>query len=674
MKVPFISSSAVRHALSGLAIQILCAGLLLGGLFFEPPESARYLFWTAIAGVFVWMQALSAFWIRDRTSRLETKSTHNRDENTTGDKPVRSIWVARLAQKIHRKFLLIFLNTAAGGAYGYGAYLWFLNRGSSPGPISDPLPFVALYASAAFGAMIMAVYFLRLSLSSELRPLRAPALQIPLLALLFCLPLAEALFIYAEFPRIRLFVQPVIPVCNGILATEKFAAILLWPLQPHRVLDAPPALSQSYFLEVLFNPRRIGGTTRDVLSRLLGFDVSTTTLYRFGRRLAVPLIFLSAALLALLSTVVIIEPGKQGVVLCFGRISGPVRGPGLHIKPPWPVGSTRIVDTDRVRRIHVGSHRPKTPEASVFKEGVPLLWTNMHGVRREEFLIVASPKRLIISAVESGGKLDPFQEGAPSVSLAGADIVVEYVVSDLRSYLTAHGRPDQFLRILAEAHVSSHILRYEIDDLFSDKRFRMAKELRTEIQESCDEVGLGISILHVGITAVHPPIEIADAFEENVSARQDRETKIQQARQIAVRSQVETAGSVTDFENLIALIEKEEAPSSGDRAETEQLLLSCGGSVAGMLAEAVGYRWSREDGEGGKMERFVQESNLFRISPGPYRYERYLSVLESNLTDKKKILLTGTHRNAVLGVSSGFPWSIENLFIKREPQESLRSP
>jgi hypothetical protein len=93
-----------------------------------------------------------------------------------------------------------------------------------------------------------------------------------------------------------------------------------------------------------------------------------------------------------------------------------------------------------------------------------------------------------------------------------------------------------------------------------------------------------------------------------------------------------------------------------------------------MLAEAVGYRWSREDNEGGKMERFLEETNLFRTAPGPYRYDRYLAVLEATLAGKRKILLTGAHRAAALGMGSGPVWRIDDLYFPQTPADRQANP
>lgn len=652
--------SGVGHALSGAAVQAILAGLLLGSTFLGASVVAWYLFRTALAGAGVWLYELLLSWRAHRAQpREQAPAAVEQAEPTASPRRWWRLPIRRVACK---RFARAVFELAVCATYAYGAYPLFAGPGDlSSMSAAQVLPLVALYAFCAFAATVAAVYFLRLSRSVSVHRLRCPALHLGGLALLFMVALADALLVNFGVHRLRAALRPIIPLYNCVLAVEILAALVLRPLLPHRSGESRREAFNSYFLEMLLHPSRIGATMRTMLQGMLGFDASSTTVYRFVRRLAAPFVVLSALLLVALSSVVIVGPGKQAVLVRFGRIVGPVRGAGMHLKAPWPVGGVRICDTDSVRCIHVGSHRPESPGAEVFREGVPLLWTNLHGLRGEELLIVASPQRLIHSAIESGGKLDPTRDRAPSISLAGADIIVEFIIADVRSYLTSYNDPQARLRVLSEAHVSAHVLRYEIDHLFSERRVRMAEELRAAIQASCDSCALGLEILHVGIAAVHPPLEVADAFEENVSARQDRETAMQQARQKAVRSQVEAAGSVDDFEEIIALIEGRERDGGGSDAEIEERLLTCGGEVSRLLAAAAGYRWSRADYEGGNAERFVQELRVYRAAPRLYRYERYLSVLAGSLAQKRKTVLTGGHRDAVVGLGTGARWSIDAL-------------
>lgn len=655
------------HATAGAGTQLFLSGILGGGILIGGPFSLKPLFWTSIAVLGVWLWSISGVWFQFRVVFLESRISDSVTEHTTR-KLQKKLERARRLKSIYRRFAHFFFQLPVLVSYAYGAS--FARSGAIPMIESDVSQLVhsALLGFGALVSTIAVVYFSNISAAPGRDAIRIPARHLFPFPFLFCVPLSQALFTHFGIAGAAGALDSVVPFFNGALALELVVRTVLLPFQPANPRIRRRELMDSYLLQIIHRPKRIGGTIHDMLFGILGFDVSGNKIYSRGQRLVIPLVFCSLFFLFLLSGIVVIEPGNQAAVVTLGRFSGRILSSGMHVKYPWPFGKLRRYDTDIIRCIHVGSHRPETPGASVFREGVPLLWTNMHGIRSEELLIVASPRNLIQGAVQSGGKVNSRAEKAPSISLAGADVVVEYVITDLGRFLFSYSDPEEYLRIFAESRASLHILRHEIDDLFSDKRLATAEHLKRELQSACDSLLLGVKILHVGITAVHPPLEVADAFEKNVSARQDRETIIQQAERKAIQSQVETAGSVGDFQTLIGLIEGGERGAEGSRTETERLLLSCGGDVSRIFAEAIGYRWSRENTEGGNAERFNQERRLHRAASGPYRYERYLSVLENSLKDKKKTILMGKHRNAVIGMGTNESWGIDDLPMLDEPK------
>jgi hypothetical protein len=132
-------------------------------------------------------------------------------------------------------------------------------------------------------------------------------------------------------------------------------------------------------------------------------------------------------------------------------------------------------------------------------------------------MIAAAPRQLIRNAVESGGKMDATTDKTPSVSLVGVDVVVEYVVSDCKMYCSSVSNPDQMLMTICESEVSRCMLAYDIDFLLSQGRSTLSDVLPDAISRRCDAANMGIRIIGVGVTALHPPANIAEVFEENVS-------------------------------------------------------------------------------------------------------------------------------------------------------------
>ncbi|MBD3316702.1 MAG: hypothetical protein GF344_13015 [Chitinivibrionales bacterium] len=414
----------------------------------------------------------------------------------------------------------------------------------------------------------------------------------------------------------------------------------------------PRSALDSYILEGLTNPRDARKTIVGMLHDVFGFDVSQTAFFRLAALLLVPFVAASIVLMAALSSIVIVEPHQQAVILRFGMLSRGTPGPGIHLKWPWPVGATRVYDIRTIRKVHVGSHQV-LQDGDVFKKGVPLLWTNTHGVSGEELLIVSAPQSLVRDAARSGGRLAPGEERAPSVSLAGADICVEYSIADLPCYVTVSAQPDSLVARLAEAEASKILYRYDIDSLFTAARLEFAALLHEKLQERIDQTRLGVRVMHVGMTAVHPPLPVATAFEETVAAQQERETKIQEAHQKSIRDQVETAGSSANFAMLTSFIDSAEAVAGSLDRRAERLVLDCGGEVSKLLAEAAAYRLSRICAEQGKHDRFEQLGKCRRASPPAFENDRYLSVLETVLTEAEKTVVLADKSDILIGLNDG---------------------
>src|SRR5690606_19545149 len=95
----------------------------------------------------------------------------------------------------------------------------------------------------------------------------------------------------------------------------------------------------------------------------------------------VGLVVFGAAMLLLISSVVIVEPHQQAIVTTFGRLGGEPLNAGLHLKLPWPIARVDYYDVTLVRQILIGvTERTKAT-------GDPILWSNVHG--DNEPLIVA---------------------------------------------------------------------------------------------------------------------------------------------------------------------------------------------------------------------------------------------------------------------------------------------
>ncbi|MBD3346874.1 MAG: hypothetical protein GF401_17605 [Chitinivibrionales bacterium] len=629
------------YSAAGLGVQTAGAlTLYLLSSFFNS-ILASFAFWTACAGLPVWLHLIIVCLLKSKDS---PRNSHPIAKTHAGSM-IHDLKLSRF----YWKYCVWLFEISVLALLVRGAVPLFLPLNDVVGIAAErALPVIALEAVAGLVLIIAAVYFTQIAGEPTLKSLRAGVHYLALAAFLFVLLCLCAWLDYISFVNVSPFAVYVIASVNALFATEIIFSILIKIYRPQKAGECPRPAFYSYLGESLLSPANAVLIMKGMLHDLFGFDISKTSVFAYIRQMIIPFVGLSVPVLMLLSCVIIVEQSEQAVALTFGNVSPETLGPGIHFRYPWPVGSVRTFNVKQIRRVHAGSHRSKESGGKIYKERVPILWTNRHGLFNEELLIISAPKELYSDARKSGGRFNRTENRAPSISLIGADIVVEYVISRLHDYIAVSCAPDLMLKKYAEAEVSRMIYAYDIDDMFCEKRLALSDLLVTRMQEHCNRHKLGIDIIHTGVTAVHPPYEVAEAFEQTIAARQERETRIQQARQEAIQIQVETAGSKDNFKKLAALIDKAEEEKQQISTDGETILLNCGGDVSQLVMDAYAYRWSREYEERGKTERFKQEQALYRNASKNYRYERFLSILETGLEDRRKMMVIGDRNDMLL--------------------------
>jgi regulator of protease activity HflC (stomatin/prohibitin superfamily) len=326
----------------------------------------------------------------------------------------------------------------------------------------------------------------------------------------------------------------------------------------------------------------------------------------------------------------------------FGELRGPARGPGLHVKLPWPVETAATLPVGRVQQITVSSDA-----AGRAADEPALLWTTQDD-------------RLATIGMEYYPTvLDAAAEGAAAsgMGLVAADVVVQYRVRDLLSFLEGSLSPREALVVLTQQEASRYFGSHALDELLTRGRTAGGPELERAIQGRADALGLGLDIVGVAITTLRPPGgKVARAFHRQIGAQQDRETLIQDGRKQAVTTLARVAGSVELSSRINAAIVELDALRTGSSTATdaaplvaareleiERLLGEARGEAAELIHAARGYRWSKAIGERSARERFAGELLAFEKSPDYYRVRRFLEVLADGLAERRKFVIAGDH-------------------------------
>ncbi len=289
-------------------------------------------------------------------------------------------------------------------------------------------------------------------------------------------------------------------------------------------------------------------------------------------RAATPYLALGAVAMYLLSGFYAVRPGELGLVRRFGKLVAADLPPGLQYRLPWP-----IEEANRV------------PAAAVQRAEVP------------RSLMLTGDQNLVNIAAK-----------------------VHYRVRNATQFVFNVAQPAVFVRDAAESALRTTVGLRPVDPLLTSDKANIQAEARALLQARLDVGSAGLEVLSIQLTEASPPPEVAAAFLDVASAREDRATYINEA--LGYRNEV--------------------VPKAR-------------GEAARLLREAEGYRAQKIANAAGEAGRFASRLAEYRKAPDVTRTRLYLETVEKVLRGVPKFLLspgvgTGT-LDLWFGSAAAFP-------------------
>ena len=208
---------------------------------------------------------------------------------------------------------------------------------------------------------------------------------------------------------------------------------------------------------------------------------------KFGS--GVPALFIAGALVFvwLLSGIFIINPGEVGVVLQFGKHNRTV-GVGPHYRLPFPIEETIVVNTEQLRTIMVGQSADNARFANQSVTEESSMFTGDENIVHMQFNVQYNIRQ---------GEAD--------------------------RYLFNVYATDTMVGIAAEAAMREVVGSMDIDAILTTERAGVQTRAQEVLQAIMDKYDSGIAIHAVQLLDVQPPSEVAEAFKDVASAREDRQ-------------------------------------------------------------------------------------------------------------------------------------------------------
>jgi membrane protease subunit HflK len=645
---------AITAAIAGLAIQIaLLVATGLAGLWSDS-QALYAASWHMLGGLPIWIMLVLLYHQHEneRLQRLaaEKLASHNQASaaifGELGDDldaarsrlnrlygyglPIVSAIVA--AYLLAAGGVLITVHLRASAVRAVDA------ADASPGLAAgcDPVGLLFVMAGIAFTAFVSARWISGYARQRSWQLLRGGASY-----LMSCFVVALLVFVgvtavaIVNDTRVLGWLATAIPAVMILVGLEILTTSLLEAYRPKVPGGIPRPAFDSRVLGLLTAPESLGRVVAETISYQFGVEVSRSWLYRLLGSAVTPLTLFGMVFLTALSCLTIVGPDERGAILRFGGMVGEPLPPGLHVKWPWPIETTETYPVGQVQEILVSSDLTGRS-----RESNAILWTNDSDsdsmLGQEDFLVAAAPST---DALAGAG-----------VSLVAADVVVQFCVGDLTKFVLGSLDHRQTIRLVAQREASRYFATHDIDALLGRGRTEAGPELEQAIQERLDSMHLGIDVVGVAVTALHPPIgAVSRAFHAQIGAVQQRETSIQEARKSAIGKLAKVAGSVELSLRIDAAIRQLDAqrPSGDPQAmaaaeqEIDRLLAEARGEAAERVHEARAYRWSRAVGERASGERFAGELLAYKTSPEYYCTRRFLDVLAEGLAGRRKFVIAG---------------------------------
>ena len=309
-----------------------------------------------------------------------------------------------------------------------------------------------------------------------------------------------------------------------------------------------------------------------------------------------------------------VRPGEAAALQTFGAARfEPVTQEGLHWHWPWPIGAKTTIQVRKSRTAEVGF---QTLPDGYIDETTQENWQRDYN-----------------AATMITGDLNILE----------IQLVAQYFISDLNAYLfeaddpgvtfehpdgnrtrihRSHpqDRPDgQSIKDALEIAVRRSIGHRNIDQALVSEREAIEQETKENAQDILNSYQTGITITSVQLQEIKPPDEVQAAFDDVLQAREEKDTRINEA----------------------LTFQSKTLPEARGQAER-------------ILKEAEAYRSQRINAAEGEAGRFESILNEYQASPEIIAKRMYLETMDSVLPRVNQIIVAGPElRSLIINTEGG---------------------
>jgi membrane protease subunit HflK len=304
----------------------------------------------------------------------------------------------------------------------------------------------------------------------------------------------------------------------------------------------------------------------------------------------------------LLSGIRTVGPGERAIVLLFGKIQGVgearLLGPGLKLLMPYPINEIIKVPVERKVNLAINSfwyyQKPgdEMGEAADDKSYAPPTLNPL----TEGYCLVRSEKQSSAAVASKGGS------AGSDYNILHSKWVLTYQITDPERFYKnlfvdeSHLQAGQNYSDVIEQNINpllenifadvvvTTMVNYTIEEAMFEKVSSVTERVKDRLQNKLNAIDSGIKVVSVQIRDITWPRQVSAAFEAALTATQNKQKAISEAKLYSEKTLNETAGP--DAVELLSMLHD----GSSDRQKMEQLWERVAGKAQEKIADSRAYR------------------------------------------------------------------------------------
>lgn len=234
-----------------------------------------------------------------------------------------------------------------------------------------------------------------------------------------------------------------------------------------------------------------------------------------------------------------VGPNEVGLESFCGRLLRNYEKPGLRYRFPWPVGSVRRVPMQTQQAVQVGFEGTRLSEAERLGQAAEDVLADT--VAEEVTGVGEEQDSQLREAIRTGGEKMGYnmrEEAGTGLPLLSGDhnlirvfAVVQYVIRDPVRYIYATEGAELVLRRAASSALLDAVGSSSVDDVLTSERSTVQEAVRVAVQQVANLHRLGVDVASVQLQKVDAPSPVKPAFDAVSTAREERETRKNEAEQ-----------------------------------------------------------------------------------------------------------------------------------------------